>query len=78
MDGIMGHRANISPPLVLDSSTEQAEEGNVSYSEDVNMHHGHSILLYLKFILNAWLAMGHVQGAHKPSCEGSKRFHTCF
>lgn len=35
----MGHRANISPPLVLDSSTDQTEEGNMSYSEDVNMHH---------------------------------------
>ena len=52
MDGIMGHKANISPPLVLDSSTDQTEEGNMSYSEDVNMHHGNSILLYLKFILN--------------------------
>lgn len=48
----MGHRANISPPLVLDSSTDQTEEGNMSYSEDVNMHHCNSILLYLKFMLN--------------------------
>ena len=39
----MGHRANISPPLVLDSSTEQAKEGSVSDSEDVNMHHGNVI-----------------------------------
>lgn len=43
----MGHRTNISLPLVHDSSTEQAEQGMISDSEDVSMHHGNSILLSL-------------------------------
>ncbi|CAH3170148.1 unnamed protein product [Porites lobata] len=34
MDSIMGHRANISPPLVLDSSADQNEESVMSESED--------------------------------------------
>ena len=39
----MGHRADISPPLVLDWATEQAKEGSMSDSEDVNIHHGNVI-----------------------------------
>lgn len=45
----MGHRANISPPLVLDSSADQNEESVMSESEDEKVSNGNSYLLFYLF-----------------------------
>ena len=47
MDSIMGHRANISPPLVLESSAEQNEESVMSESEDEKVSNGNSYFTFL-------------------------------
>ena len=43
----MGHRANISPPLVLDSSADQNEESVMSESEDEKVSNGNSYFTFL-------------------------------
>ena len=43
----MGHRANISPPLVLDSSADQNEESVMSESEDEKVSNGNSHFTFL-------------------------------
>ena len=43
----MGHRANISPPLVLDSSAGQNEESVMSESEDEKVSNGNSYFTFL-------------------------------
>ena len=43
----MGHRANISPPLVLDLSADQNEESVMSKSEDEKFPNGNSYFTFL-------------------------------
>ena len=44
----MGHRANISPPLLLDSSADQNKESVMSESEDEKVSHGNSYFTFLR------------------------------